>query len=99
MRAKKRRRDGAKVPRLAEDFRNLGWPVLLAGLTGVVGFVLALPVFFAMLIRRKSSASWGTVLALTGCGMGFILLVAKFARMDFPWGLLQYGVELPWPLG
>ena len=84
---------------MGADFRNLGWPALLAALTGAVGFILALPVFFVALMRKKSAASWRTIALMTGGGMAFILTVAHFARMDFPWGLLQYWVELPWPLG
>ena len=89
----------AQIPRLAGDFRNLGWPALLAVLTGGVGFVLALPVFFFALMRWKTAASWGMIALLTGGGMAFILTVAHFARMDFPWGVLQHMVDLPWPLG
>ena len=98
-RVRKSRLTVAPVSHLGADFRNLGWPALLAALTGAVGFVLALPVFFAALMRKKSAASWRTIALMTGGGMGFILTVAHFARMDFPWGLLQYWVELPWPLG
>ena len=95
----KTRAVAAKSSPLGDDFRNLGWPALLAGLTAILGFVLALPIFFASLMRWKSSASWGKIAVLIAGGMAFILAVAHFARMDFPWGLLQYAVELPWPLG
>ena len=89
----------ARASKLGEDFRNLGWPALLAVLTGALGFALALPIFFVALMRRKSAASWKAVAALTVGGMTFILGVSHFARMDFPWGILQHWVELPWPLG
>ena len=98
-RLQKRRDIPAKVPRMSEDLRNLGWFAWLAGLTAVLGFILALPIFFVSLMRRKSSASWGKIAALTIGGMAFILAAARFAQMNFPWGLLQYAVELPWPLG
>ena len=88
-----------RTSRLLDDFRNLGWPALLAGLTGLAGFALALPVFFAALMRWKTKVTWGGIAGLTAGGMLFIMTIAHFARLDFPRGLLQRWVELPWPLG
>ena len=98
-RLRKKRAARATAPRLADDFRSLGWVAWFGALTAILGFILALPIFFAMLMRSRSSASWGKIALLTSGGMTFILAVAHFARMDFPWGILQHMIEMPWPLG
>ena len=99
LRLRKKRAVRAAVPRLADDFGSLGWVAWFGALTAMLGFILALPIFFVTLMRNKSPASWGKIGALTAGGLAFILVVAHFARMDFPWGILQHMVDLPWPLG
>ena len=105
LRLRKRRGARARVPRIAGDFFNLGWLALFAALTAALGFILALPIFFAALMRKKSSAGWPAIAALTVAGTAFMLVVSGFTNLDFPWGALQYfmdgalGVNLPWPLG
>jgi hypothetical protein len=37
-------------------------------------------------------------LLLTACGIGFICLMAGALNRDFPPGLLQGAVDMPWPL-
>lgn len=75
------------------------WLVGLTALTGIAGFVIAIAVLFAVLLRRKAGASWTMTAVLSVCGIGVMLLVANYARMDFPWGLLQHYADLPWPIG
>lgn len=75
------------------------WLIGLTALTGVVGFAIAITALFAALLKLKARASWLTTATLSLCGIGGMLLVAYYARMDFPWGLLQHHTDLPWPLG
>lgn len=80
--------------------KNLLWFVLLAVLSALVGFVIAVTVLFALLLRLRARASWRLTAALTFSGISFMLLIAYYANMDFPWGALQhYFPALPWPLG
>ena len=49
----------------------------------------------------KAGASWPRTGLLTaiGIGIGFLVALAHVMFLDFPRGLLQDAVELPWPIG
>ncbi|MGI9347423.1 MAG: tripartite tricarboxylate transporter permease [Gammaproteobacteria bacterium] len=79
--------------------RNLGWFVALAVLSALFGFVIAITVIFITVLRRQGGISWLLTTVLSVAGIGFMLTIAYYARMDFPWGVLQNMVELLWPLG
>jgi len=79
--------------------RNFLWIILLVALSGLVGFFIAIVTTFILLLRVKAGSSWFMTLLLSSSGIGLMLLVAYYANMDFPWGLLQYYIEMPWPLG
>ncbi|MEM8977460.1 MAG: tricarboxylate transporter, partial [Pseudomonadota bacterium] len=77
---------------------TLAWFLSLLVLTALVGFVIALVLFFLtfLLIRARTSVMRAVV--LTVCGVGFIVAMAGTLNRDFPPGLLQAQTELPWPL-
>ena len=77
---------------------TLAW---LAGLiigTYFVGFILALVAFFLSFFRIRAGASWGLTVVLTLAGLSLICVMAGALNRDFPPGLLQDAVDLPWPL-
>ncbi|MEO1725394.1 MAG: tricarboxylate transporter, partial [Pseudomonadota bacterium] len=67
-------------------------------LTALVGFILALAVFLLLFIRFRAGKSWGFAAAYTIAGIAFISFMASTLNRDFPPGLLQSYVDLPWPL-
>jgi TctA family transporter len=73
---------------------------LAAFIAGVmlVGFWIAIVVFFILFLRVNSDATWTRILVLTASGVSFLTAIAWIMVMDFPGGLLQDMVELPWPL-
>ena len=80
------------------------WPTLawFAGLLvgcALVGFVPAIAVFFVAFLRVRAGQSWPRVLLLAVAGILFISLLAGALNRDFPSGLLQEYVSLPWPIG
>ena len=77
---------------------TLGWFASLIVGTFFVGFILALVGFLLAFLRGRAGACWGKVLLLTACGIGFMCLMAGALNRDFPPGLLQDAVDLPWPL-
>ena len=77
---------------------TLGWFVSLLLLTALLGFVLALGIFFLVFLRRRAGADLALAVALTTAGIGGLLLLAHLIGGDFPPGVLQTLVELPWPL-
>ena len=78
-------------------WQTLGWLVLLVALTAAFGFVLALGIFFVVFLRLRARAGWTRTLLLTAGGLAALLVIAGALNRDFPPGLLQELVELPWP--
>ncbi|MGI9501805.1 MAG: tripartite tricarboxylate transporter permease, partial [Geminicoccaceae bacterium] len=78
---------------------TLAWFVSLLILTALFGFVIALTLFFlAFLMVRARTSPLQTAL-LTVAGVGAVLIIASALNRDFPSGLLQELIELPWPFG
>ena len=78
---------------------TLAWFAALIAGTALVGFILALLAFLVTFFRVRAGASWGRTALLTACGIAFMCLMAGALNRDFPPGLLQSLVDLPWPLG
>lgn len=85
-------------PELGAFWTYLGWFAALIALSTLVGFLIANVVFFLAFLRRAARCTWGTTLLLTAIASGLLVLAAKLLTLDFPSGLLQSVVELPWPL-
>ncbi|MHA3980640.1 tripartite tricarboxylate transporter permease [Halovulum sp. GXIMD14794] len=77
---------------------TLAWFAALIAGTFVVGFILALVGFLISFLKVRAGAGWGKTLLLTACGIAFMCLMAGALNRDFPPGLLQEAVDLPWPL-
>ena len=75
------------------------WLVGLIAGCYLVGYLIAIAVFFVAFLLLKARASWSRVALLTGTGIGFLAGLAHVMVLDFPRGLLQDMVELPWPIG
>ena len=78
---------------------TLAWFAGLLILTSLVGFIIALAVFLTLFLRFRSDRTWPAALLLSGAGMAFICALGGLLNRDFPPGLLQEFVRLPWPLG
>jgi hypothetical protein len=76
----------------------LFWIAGLVGATAVVGFLLASIGFFIAFLRGPARCSWITTLTLTAIANAALVAVAHILVLDFPSGLLQSLVDLPWPL-
>lgn len=78
---------------------TLRWFAGLLLLTSLVGFILALTAFLLSFFRLRAGASWLKTFILSGAGVLFMCFMARMLNRDFPPGLLQSYVTLPWPLG
>jgi TctA family transporter len=70
--------------------------IIVAGL--LFGFFLAIGLFIATFLRVRTELSNLKVAILTACGLGVLAFVGYVLRLDYPTGLLQQLVDLPWPL-
>ncbi|MEN0001372.1 MAG: tripartite tricarboxylate transporter permease [Pseudomonadota bacterium] len=78
---------------------TLAWFAGLLALTGLFGFIIALAIFLVSFLRFRASLSWLNATLYSACGIAFMCFMAWSLNRDFPPGLLQRYVELPWPLG
>ncbi|MCP5036838.1 MAG: tripartite tricarboxylate transporter permease, partial [Rhodobacteraceae bacterium] len=65
----------------------------------LVGYLIAIALFFLLFLRVKAQSSWGQTALLTAIAAGFLTTLAHVMVLDFPRGLLQDAVALPWPIG
>lgn len=77
---------------------SVSWLASLIVATYFTGFILALIGFMLSFFRIRAGAGWGKTLLLTTAGVAFMCLMAGALNRDFPPGLLQGAVDLPWPL-
>lgn len=78
----------------------LVWLLGLLALTGVVGFFIALNVFFVAFLRKEARISWRQIAGLTLMADGMLMFLSWLMTLDLPWGWLQHSfVDLPWPIG
>ena len=77
---------------------TLAWFAFLLVLSSLLGFIMALGIFFLAFLQIRAGISWTRTLILSAAGIGFICFLAGTLGRDFPPGLLQEFVDLPWPL-
>ncbi len=77
---------------------SLAWFALLFGVTALIGFILALVLFITTYLMLRTSLGWIRSFIYTGLSVGFMVTLAHYLTLNFPAGLLQRMVELPWPL-
>lgn len=77
--------------------QTLAWLLGLLLATALVGFVIANTLFFLMFLRVRARMSWPVTVFLTACADAALLFFAHILYRDFPAGLLQQMLDLPWP--
>lgn len=78
---------------------TLAWFAGLLILTALAGFILALAVFLMLFLWIRAGRTRLFAALYTIAGIVFLCLLAGALNRDFPSGLLQQVVTLPWPLG
>ena len=90
--------DGADAQAPHGLWSTLAWFVGLLVLTALIGFILSLAIFLVAFFRIRAGEGWTRTLTLSGAGIAFMCFMAWALNRDFPPGLLQSYVSLPWPL-
>lgn len=78
---------------------TLAWFALLLLLTAMMGFILALTIFLLSFMKIRAGLTWAATVIYCVAGVAFISFLASLLNRDFPSGLLQTLITLPWPLG
>lgn len=77
---------------------TLGWFAFLLVLSALLGFVLALSVFLVAFLRIRAGVGWPRAVILSAIGIAVLCFLGGILGRDFPPGLLQEFIDLPWPL-
>lgn len=77
---------------------TLFWFTSLLILTSIFGFFIALALFFFTFLHVRARTSVLKAAILTFCALTFITSLAYILNCDFPYGLMQHYLDLPWPL-
>jgi hypothetical protein len=84
--------DGSSV------WSSLAWFAFLFGAVALVGFILALALFITSFLLIRTQLGWLRSLVYTSACIGFMVTLGHYLTLNFPAGLMQRMVELPWPL-
>jgi TctA family transporter len=73
------------------------WLAGLLAASALLGFVIGLALFFAAFLHFKARAPAGRNAVLTASAVLFLAAMSYLFVLDFPRGLLQGLLEMPWP--
>ncbi|MDR7152509.1 TctA family transporter [Hydrogenophaga palleronii] len=77
---------------------SVGWFAFLFGMNALIGFILSLAIFITAFLVTRTTMGWIKSLVYMAVCIGFMVTLGHFLTLDFPAGVLQRFVELPWPL-
>lgn len=77
---------------------SVGWFVYLFGMTSVLGFIISIAIFIMTFLMVRTRLGVARSLLYTGLCIAFMCTLGHYLTLDFPAGVLQHYVELPWPL-
>lgn len=77
---------------------SVGWFAMLFTAVALVGFILALVVFIVTFLMVRTQLGWLRSILYTSLCVGFMITLGHYLTLNFPAGLLQHWIELPWPL-
>ena len=81
------------------QWKFVGWLMGFGVLIWLLGFVLALTLFFVAFLKVVARSGWLRTVILTALALGILLFITGIFNMQLPRGLLQEQVQtLPWPI-
>jgi len=86
------------TPGMASMGHYFAWLAGLLAASALLGFVIGLALFFAAFLHFKAQAPAARNAILTASAVVFLAAMSYIFVLDFPRGLLQELVEMPWPL-
>jgi len=86
------------TPGMASMGHYFAWLAGLLAASALVGFVIGLALFFAAFLHFKARAPAWRNAVLTASAVLFLAGMSYIFVLDFPRGLLQDLLEMPWPL-
>ena len=81
------------------EWHYIGWILVYFGMMGLVGFAYGSMAFIAVFTAIKVGESLKRNAVLGVGAVIFLMIMAYFLTLEYPPGLLQMMIELPWYLG
>ena len=91
--------DMAMVEVLKRFCYFLGIVLVLYASISLIGYSLSITIFVILFYRFITNTNWWVAIVAGLAGLGFISLLSKLLVIDWPSGVLQNWISLPWPLG
>ncbi len=76
----------------------LYWLLGMLGLAAVTGFVIAISAFIYSFLRVKAEATHRGCIIGTVCFIFLLGIMSHFLTLEYPQGIMQDYIDLPWPL-
>lgn len=77
---------------------TIGWFIALLVGTALVGFIISLTTFLICFFAVRANLKWPRTILMSVCGVCFMIFMGWVLNREFPGGLLQFYISLPWPL-
>jgi hypothetical protein len=84
-------------PTVASPWSSFAWFAALFALAALLGYLLAVALFFLVFVRKRAGRNWPVTVTYTVAMLASVLVLGHALSLDFPRGLLQAYVDLPWP--
>jgi hypothetical protein len=78
-------------------FHYVWWMMGFLASTYLIGFLLSIVVFYFAFMRVKAKAPWWGIALMAGGAVSVLSVISYVFLVDFPSGILQRFVPLPWP--
>ncbi len=80
------------------DLHFQGWILALLAAIAALGFILGIFVYITAFLRVKAGSKWHWAIVGAVGAIAVLSVIGYFLVVDYPRGLLQAVIELPWPL-
>jgi hypothetical protein len=74
------------------------WMLGLLGASALAGFVLGIFAFISVFLRVKARVAWQRAMLAAFGAVALLAVLSHVLVLDYPAGILQHLVEMPWPL-
>ena len=91
--------DMAMVEVLKRFCYFMGIVLVLYASIFLIGYSLSITLFIIVFYRFITNTKWWAAIMGGVAGLGFISLISRLLVIDWPSGVLQNWISLPWPLG
>ncbi|MCW5574612.1 MAG: tripartite tricarboxylate transporter permease [Burkholderiales bacterium] len=80
------------------DLHFQGWILALLAAIGVFGFIIGIFIYITAFLRIKAGVRWHWAVASALAAVAVMSVFGHFFVLQYPAGLLQAAVDMPWPL-